>query len=261
MLAMAQFNATIPALLKECWAEFDKLGAYKWLVRPALPVLYFGDLERYLVSEVRVITVGLNPSKKEFPDASPFLRFPAASALDRTAAGWEKLHVAALNKYFDVDPYTSWFGAWEPVLSGIGASFYGGNNVALHTDLCSPLATNPTWTLLDDEARRLLELAGNRLWRGLVALLEPHIVLISVAARYLVALGQAPLSDWLICHTVEGPTRRPLDVRVTWGDLGTAHRPMLVFGRAANLPLGTVSHSDKVVVGRAVRAAYLRSTE
>ncbi len=258
---MAESGAGISSLLAECWAEFDKLGAYKWLVRPALPILYFGDLERYLISEVRVITVGLNPSNKEFPDASPFRRFPAALALDRAAPGWERFHLAALNEYFGVDPYTSWFGAWEPVLSGMEASYYGGNNVALHTDLCSPLATNPTWTLLDEDAKRLLEQAGNRLWRALVGVLEPHIVLISVAARYLAALSQAPLGDWITCHTVEGPTRRPLDIRVTWADFGTTHRSMLVFGRAANLPLGTVSHSDKAAIGHAVRVTYLRSTE
>ena len=33
---------------------------------------------------------------------------------------------------------------------------------------------------------------------------------------------------------------------------------MLVSGRAANLPPGTVSRSDKTVVGQVVHAAYLR---
>jgi hypothetical protein len=261
ILLVAESGASIVTLLSDSWAEFDKLNAYQWLVRPAIPILYFGDLERYRESEVRVITVGLNPSKKEFPETSPYQRFPAASALDRRVEGWEKLHQTALNNYFRADPYTSWFGAWEPVLSGIDASYYAATNVALHTDLCSPLATNPTWTGLDENAKSLLELSGNRLWRALVAVLEPDIVLISVGAQYLAALGQAPLGAWRISHRVEGPTRRPLDIRVTWAALGMTHRSMLVFGRAANLPLGTVSHSDKAVIGRAVHSAYLQSSK
>ncbi len=65
--------------------------------RSAMPILYFGDLEAYVASPVRIVTVGLNPSQAEFPLGSargesgstedPWQRFPnAASGLPTTRA-------------------------------------------------------------------------------------------------------------------------------------------------------------------------------
>ncbi len=36
------------------------------VVHPSMPILYYGDLDRYFASELRIITVGLNPSREEF---------------------------------------------------------------------------------------------------------------------------------------------------------------------------------------------------
>lgn len=46
------------------------------VVLPSVPIAWFGDLEAYLDSPLRVITVGLNPSRLEFPSPDPFFRFP-----------------------------------------------------------------------------------------------------------------------------------------------------------------------------------------
>jgi len=51
------------------------------IVRPSMPILFFGDSRRYECSTLKVITVGLNPSKLEFPNNDPFRRFPAAREL------------------------------------------------------------------------------------------------------------------------------------------------------------------------------------
>ena len=95
------------------------------------------------VSTLRVLTVGLNPSLQEFPADRPFSRFP----LDEGTAGRGRDHyLYALSSYFRTDPYRAWFRAFEPLLNGAGASYYEGfTSTALHTDICSPVATDPTW--------------------------------------------------------------------------------------------------------------------
>lgn len=52
------------------------------VVRPSIPILYFGDADRYARSPLKVATVALNPSHHEFPAADRFARFPLARAID-----------------------------------------------------------------------------------------------------------------------------------------------------------------------------------
>lgn len=68
-------------------------------------------------------------------------------------------YLASLDAYFRTAPYTGWFNpSFEPLLRGLGASYYeAAPSVALHTDLCSPLATDPTWSRLDPREQALLE--------------------------------------------------------------------------------------------------------
>jgi hypothetical protein len=51
-----------------------------------------------------------------------------------------------MNRYFREEPYSAWFRpSFEEFLLGMGASFYGSAaSTARHTDLCSPIATDPT---------------------------------------------------------------------------------------------------------------------
>ena len=60
------------------WREFDRASTLPSRVTPAAPILFFGDLNAYRTSPVRVLTVGLNPSLHEFPVDEPFRRFPLA---------------------------------------------------------------------------------------------------------------------------------------------------------------------------------------
>lgn len=43
-----------------------------------MPILFFGDGNEYFSSELKVITLGLNPSRAEFPEEDRFQRFGAA---------------------------------------------------------------------------------------------------------------------------------------------------------------------------------------
>jgi hypothetical protein len=74
-------NGPINQLLVESWTAYDRLCDESFIVRPAIPILFFGDRSRYLASPLRVVTVGLNPSGVEFPNEDRFARFPGVRSL------------------------------------------------------------------------------------------------------------------------------------------------------------------------------------
>jgi hypothetical protein len=128
------------------------------VVKTSMPILWFGDSAAYFNSRVRVVTVGLNPSRVEFPQADRFLRFPSARDLSLSVDPSKRrpAFIRALDDYFRLEPYRPWFDrGFERVLNGMATSYYQGQpSTALHTDLFSPLATDPTWSGLDAIAGR-----------------------------------------------------------------------------------------------------------
>lgn len=224
-----------------------------FVVQPSIPILFFGDSERYFDSDLKIVTVALNPSRLEFPDDDRFLRFPAAGErYDRLKEGERHPeYVEALNDYFRVNPYGSWFDSYEKILEGMGASYYDdAENTALHTDLFSPLATDPTWSRLGKFRDELID-EGLGLWHDLMLALTPDLIIISVAEKYLEHIQFTQLGDCHLAYTVE--RKNPFQVcafelRLVLGDSTT-----MVFGRAANKPFGTVSHKDKRKIGAALR--------
>jgi hypothetical protein len=98
-------------LVEDAWHQYVKLAALNYVVHPALPVLFFGDINQYFGSERRVITVGLNPSHFEFPKETPFTRFPEMARYSNKSfspQGGLQL-IKLLSEYFRVNPYTQWF--------------------------------------------------------------------------------------------------------------------------------------------------------
>ena len=77
-----------------------------------IPIDWFGDRVAYNRSKIRIVTVGLNPSDKEFRnnDGESFntsLRFE----------GYEEKGLEAVyNNYFEYNPY-SWFKSFEYILT------------------------------------------------------------------------------------------------------------------------------------------------
>ncbi|CAI8019201.1 Pyruvate carboxylase subunit A [Geodia barretti] len=97
------------------------------------------------------------------------------------------------------------------MLGGMDVSYYHGNPAtALHGDICSPVATNPTWNDLDSNARATLEQDGGPLWHDLVKVLQPHIVTLSVARRHLRRIKFSPITDQADLHVFESTTERHL---------------------------------------------------
>ena len=222
------------------------------VVRPSMPILYFGDRQAYETSPLRIVTVGLNPSLAEFPSETPWLRFPRAAALSFDGSPTTEVrdqYLAALDEYFRAAPYHRWFDrSFEPILNGCGASYYGGQSVALHTDLLSPVATNPTWSKLSKKARDQ-HVGGRDLWTFLTRALRPQVIIVSVAERYLHSLGRVPVDQWQELCRIE--RENPFVVREIIRDFAGSEA-LVVFGRAAELPFGTVSTVDKREIGRRI---------
>jgi hypothetical protein len=240
------------SLVAEAWRLYEAAENTPSVVKPSIPILYFGDRDRYAASPLKVITVGLNPSCNEFPVNDPFTRFRKAQYVypDILDGDGSADYLTALNDYFRRDPYWRWFRSLEPLLEGMTASYGDGQrNTALHTDICSPLATDPTWSGLKHE-RGILEQDGVELWLRLIHELDPDVVLISVARRYLETFDFPILRDWDTVYTVE--RANPYSVQAREIELASGKRTRIVFGRAATMPFGLVSNSVKVEIGRRI---------
>ena len=249
---------SIASLVTDAMHAFDRATERSCCVRPAVPVLFFGDLDAWLKSPLRVLTVGLNPSLREFPEHEPFRRFPLAAG---TCGRKPSRYLEAMSAYFRTDPYRGWFNSFEHLLSGMDASYYEGRtSTALHTDICSPVATNPTWSQLDKADRDALAYDGHPLWRMLLEELRPQIVVLSIARKYLQDIEFDAMTDWEIIHCVRrkadgGLRRRPYNVEARWYNVG-GERSLFAFGTAAQTPFGSLSNGHKQKVGSAILEAW-----
>lgn len=160
------------ALIKHVWNEFvnSKNTLSTHLVNDSIPIIWFGDLNKYSESDKKIVTVSLNPSNIEFEDkkGNKINRFPNASAikgLNFLSSKDISTYETAMNNYFNVRPYTNWFKNPEYALRALDAS-YGGkmtntqeayHNTVIHIDIKCPLATDPTWSKLPKEIVSYLE--------------------------------------------------------------------------------------------------------
>ena len=251
------------SLVKEAWKAFECADP-SLRVHPAMPILFFGDLEAYSVSPVRVVTVGLNPSFQEFPEGSPFRRFPECDGITATERA---RYLRGLYSYFRVCPYCNWFKYYEAALRGAEASYYPGQkpSTALHTDIGSPVATNPTWSGLGEAKRRSLQVRGGPLWHRLLEILKPEIVLLSVARKYLSRIDYpASSDDWRRIHEFRhkrsGESGKPnpvVDVR--WYEI-IGKRSLFVFSTADRKPLLRLTAEEKRRVGKLALQTYRKGS-
>ena len=155
----------------------------KVIVDNSIPVIWFGNIEKYLDSEKRILTVGLNPSNIEFPEDNPQKRFDSVNlALHVDSQMIEGLK-CVLNSYFDKEPYSKWFSSGERVLDCFDASYYsdtGKRNQAIHIDIYSAIATNPTWGRLNKVDRCIKpRIQSIELFKELLVFLNPDVILVS----------------------------------------------------------------------------------
>lgn len=248
-------SATILALARDVLrlhaAKADDLEHR--VVRPSAPILYFGDLPAYRASPMRVVTVGVNPSGEEFPASSPWSRLDCSTCVGRDPTDEAVTgYLRALNGYFAGQPYRRWFDrSYEPVLEGLGASYYrGATSTALHTDVCSPLATSPTWGRLPAAVQADLLQDGVPLWHRLINELDPHLIIASISRPHLRRISLESASEPRVVYTVH--RARPYDVVARSVRCGDAVS-LLVWAPASTTPFQPISHEHKRAVGRRLR--------
>jgi len=175
-------------IIDSCWKYFRSKYDYHVVVKPSVPIIWFGDLEAYKRSKLKIVTIGLNPSDNEFPNGEhAFQRFPEAEiiAAKNVLENKDKdILFNSLNSYFKTEPYSRWFDAYEIILKNLGTSFGGKfdpeneyNNRAVHIDLFTAIATSPTWGKLSKELKAYL--SNIELCFELLEFLNPDIILIS----------------------------------------------------------------------------------
>ena len=244
-------QARLYELAASAWQAFGN-GASLSRVKNAIPILFFGDLRAYSSSKTRVLTVGLNPSSKEFPADCALQRFPLAEGATQCNPDG---YLDALSAYFHTDPYCTWFRGFELMLNGMGASYYKGQpSTALHTDICSPIATEPTWRHLDPEVKKTLEKDGRPLWHSLLVVLRPEVVVFSVASEHLSSFSFEAVTGCNLVHvytkTKNGLERKqPVKVCAQWFQISDVRSLFLFIKPAAQTPLGRLDDSKKRKTG------------
>ncbi|AUC61252.1 hypothetical protein AA637_08800 [Cyanobacterium sp. HL-69] len=237
-------------LIKKTFDYYDKFKDYDVVVSPSLPILYFGDLASYEKSDLKIVTVGKNPSDNEFRlkknDSFSFVRF----------SNWEnntRNLTHTLNSYFEDKPLKQWFSCFEPILNGLSASYYRNNypNIVLHTDICSPLATNPTWSKLTKGIQSDLYKEGLEIWKMLIEELQPDLILISIPRDIFQSIFKSTGKELInFSQKKDGELRRkPYVVEQYEYKLNSGKKVKVVFGQPANKPFGTICNQQKNEIG------------
>lgn len=249
-------------LIAEAWRVFDRDAARKSRVKDSMPILFFGNYDAYRESDVRIVTVGLNPSAREFPNDDRYKRFPTAKDID---PGDQDTYLRALSEYFGPNQL-NWFNNYSVVLKGIEASYQSeGGPTALHTDICSPVAIATRWGAIPPSTQCDLMKHGVPLWHQLLMALQPCVVIVSIRRAYLTCIEFLDPND---CDVIErfdhkkdgSPRRTPYLVKAGWCKVGDK-TSLFILGNAGNTPFQPIDHDKKCRAGAAIRAACDRRTD
>lgn len=252
-------------LAESAWAEYERVRSLGCAVDPAIPVLFFGNSQQYWQSQTRVVTIGKNPSLNEFPQDDQFLRFPNARETAECDEVDLDLYLDTLDSYFageSAAPLMQWFNWYERILNGFNCSYLGNAGcTALHTDLLSPIATDPAWSELDDYYSHSLARVGVSLWHSLIEILLPNLVFISLKEEHLRKIRfqqRKPPKTFIEFNNNADGTRRATPYRVrAWSLQITAdHHCLVIFGQAAQNPFGRLSDEYRFQIGDELRAYF-----
>lgn len=222
-----------------------------------MPIKWFGDRNIYEQSSIKVVTVGLNPSDREFreSDDDPCitdLRFPDFRGDDLSLE-------TACNNYFSVNPYRMWFtNGFEHILNGMDASYFGSEEYgsqALHTDFCSCWATLPTWSGLRRSEKSLLMEEGVEEWKRLISELEPHVILFSIPRAYYLQVV-TDVKEFRVFDKTSDGTPRSKPVTVLCGRCGDS---LAIMGQTWNVPFGALGAQQKERLGNEIFCELLKN--
>jgi len=268
---MAPRNEPLETYFASCWELYWSVAEEHGEVSGHCPIAYFGDFAAFLDSSPRVLTVGLNPSHREFGDKKGE-RFPDTVHVDRslsTDPTWlNSVYARDLDSYFysGRNPYRGWFDpSFMAVLQGLEVSFYPGDSQvygqALHSDLYSPIATNPTWSRLPPVGalRARLFDAGPQLWNLFVEILQPDIIVASMQRNGVQQLGLNIIGATTMLTSVTEKKGRTC-ASVQPFSLKTGKQGLLMTGGAGRKPMNAFRPEDRVRIGKEVRLRWLQTT-
>jgi len=246
------------------WHYFNSIDKNNYGIKtPSIPLLYLGNYEKYVQSPLKILTVGTNPSEKEFPIHNPFCRFKDTENIlnkEHMTDNDVLNYLKSLNNYFDINS-AEWFDHFEPLLNGLNSSYYSNHaSTALHTYMCSPLSTLASWSKYEKTTSPILfhdvVYQGLKIWLDLLDTLAPDIVLSSLGDNYRGWLFPEQKLEWVKFHvfkeTADGRERgRPFNVRCVVAKLGSGKRCLLVFGDRGVIPF-MISKKQKVMLGEKI---------
>ncbi|MFC3193208.1 hypothetical protein ACFODZ_03025 [Marinicella sediminis] len=245
-------------LIQETMAYFHLHKSNRFVVSPSLPILFFGDIDAYSRSSLKIVTVGKNPSDNEFKinkdDPYSFCRFPDWSNSIESLTN-------CLKSYFKNKPLKQWFSCYEPILNGAESSYYDGafKNRAIHTDLCSPLATDPTWSKLTDIERDTLFSSGSNIWIKLIEDLQPDLILVSIPRQLFEKFfsGEANLLESFKFKEDGTARKKPYDVISKKYKFNSGKTATAVWGMPSNKPFDQISNRIRRIVGERLKDELL----
>ncbi len=247
-------DSNLNNVIDSYWKDFYHKSKFEYVVSPSIPIIWFGDIEKYMSSsnESRIITVALNPSVLEFKerkddakDPEISLRFPGSRNIilkNENLSSEDKISLyKSLNDYFKENPYGKWFNNFEKILNSMNATYGGKMNKenvsykshAIHIDIFSAIATNPTWGKLNNKQKE--EISYNEGFINLIKVLQPDIILISVAYKTMLnsfSITQDPNCQKIYC-TKNGVQKSSIKVMAydVKNLLNSGKNTIVLFGR------------------------------
>lgn len=186
-------------IIDEYWRDFNDKKYLKGICHPSIPIIWFGNIDKYFNSKIRTITVGLNPSNNEFMDNNiKKLSFRIENAnifLNKNYLNNKEkdMLIDSYNNYFNNNPYTKWFSWNDKKIMrfinckggydvGYNANYDKLNhiNAAIHVDCCSAIATDPTISGLKRKYNKTYKILPNMdLFVRFINFLKPDVILFS----------------------------------------------------------------------------------
>lgn len=167
-------NSKLLPIIFDYIADFNEKKNNEFVVKNSIPIIWFGDINKYLQSKRKILTIGLNPSDKEFSE-------PRFKPIDFNKPDNDIVNhlIETLNNYFSFNPY-KWFNQFEKLLNFFDCSYKPLYTYqAIHIDFFSSIATTPTWGNLDDYQKN--QLKNIELFFKLYHILDPDLSLISIS--------------------------------------------------------------------------------
>lgn len=192
------------------------------------PIVWFGDTKS---EKPKVVTIGVNPSDREFCDGKVNLLSKSRINLSFNIVPLENSY----NDYFKNNPYASWFGKngkVEGFLNGMHASYYDKYEFqAIHIDLF-PFATNPTYTRIQGYVGK--DIVGQDLFTTNWTKNSVIDLITTIDPEYIIIFGQTNINCFqnevekvknLIPYSW---TRGKLSAKYSKGKISTGHTIILL---------------------------------